>query len=46
MHMFKEEGSLAPEFDIETSSGAGHWSFKMVMSLICLLTMPAAACKI
>jgi hypothetical protein len=46
MNMFKEEGSLAPEFDIETSSDAGHWSFKMVMSLICLLTMPAAACKI
>jgi hypothetical protein len=23
-YIFKEEGSLAPEFDIETSSGAGY----------------------
>jgi hypothetical protein len=42
----KEEGSLAPEFDIETYSGAGYSSSEMVMSLICLLKMPAAACKI
>jgi hypothetical protein len=46
MNIFKEEGSLAPEFDIETSSGAGYSSSEMVMSLICLLKMPAAACKI
>jgi hypothetical protein len=25
MKIFKEEGSLAPEFDIETSSGAGYF---------------------
>jgi hypothetical protein len=45
MNIFKEKGSLAPEFDIETSSGAGYWSSEMVMSLIqiCLLKMPAAA---
>jgi hypothetical protein len=40
------EGSLAPEFDIETYSGAGYSSSEMIMSLICLLKMPAAACKI
>jgi hypothetical protein len=44
MKIFKEEGSLAPEFDIETSSGARYSSSEMVMSLICLLKMPAAAC--
>ena len=44
--IFKEEGSLAPEFDIETSSGAGYSSSEMVMSLICLPKMSAAACKI
>jgi hypothetical protein len=48
MNIFKEEGSLAPYFDIETSSGVGYSSSEMVMSLIqiCLLKMPAAACKI
>jgi hypothetical protein len=40
MNIFKEEGSLAPEFDIETSSGAGYSSSEMIMSLICLLKMP------
>jgi hypothetical protein len=45
MNIFKEEGSLAPEFDIETSSGAGYSSSEMIMSLICLLKMPAAAYK-
>lgn len=42
--IFKEEGSLIPEFDIETSSGAGYSS--SAMSLIYLLKMPATACKI
>jgi hypothetical protein len=46
MNIFKEEGSLTPNFDIETSSCAGYSSSEMVMSLICLLKMPAAACKI
>lgn len=46
MNMLKEEGSLAPEVDIETSSGAGYTSSKIVMSLICFLKMPAAACII
>jgi hypothetical protein len=46
MNIFKEEGSLGPEFDIETSSGAGYSSSEMVMSLICFLKMPATACKI
>jgi hypothetical protein len=46
LNIFKDEGSLAPEFDIETSSGVGYTSSEMVMSLICLLKMPAAACTI
>jgi hypothetical protein len=46
MNMFKEEGSLAAEFDIESSSGAGYSSSKKVISLICLLKKPVAACKI
>jgi hypothetical protein len=46
MNIFKEEGSLGPKFDIETSSGAGYSSSEMVMSLICFLKMPATACKI
>jgi hypothetical protein len=29
--IFKEEGSLAPEFDIETSSGARYSSSEMVI---------------
>ena len=44
--MFKEEGRLSSKFDIETSSGARYSSSEMVMSLIYLLKMPAAACKI
>jgi hypothetical protein len=46
INIFKEEGSITPEFDIETSSGAGYSSSEMVMSQICLLKMLAAACKI
>ena len=46
MNIFKDEGRLTPEFDIETSSGAGYLSSEMEMSLICLLKMLAAACKI
>jgi hypothetical protein len=42
----QEEGSLTSEFNIETSSGVGYSSSEMVMSLICLLKMQAAACKI
>jgi hypothetical protein len=45
VNIFKEEGSLGPEFDIETSSGTGYSSSEMVMSLICFLKMPATACK-
>ena len=44
--IFKEEETLVSEFDIETYSGAGYLSSEMVMSLICILKMPAAACKI
>jgi galactokinase/mevalonate kinase-like predicted kinase len=48
MHIFKfkEEGSLGSKCDIEPFSGAGYSSSEMVMSLICLLKMPATACTI
>jgi hypothetical protein len=46
MEIFKQEVSIAPEFDIETSSGAEYSSTEMILSLICLLKMQAVACKI
>lgn len=46
MKVFKEEGRLPSEYDIETYSDAEYSSSEIVMSLICLLKIPAEACKI